>query len=108
MKLTQLINENFVDLVVLEKDDEDKDIDRAPAPGSTGEYITTAQAAKMLGVSMSRIRQMVADGTLTSHNPTKGRRDHLLKRKSVQGIKTRGVKLGRPDEGKGDKAKEDQ
>lgn len=87
---------------VIEVDDEDKDLDRAPPPGKTGEFITSAQAARMLGVSMSRIRQMVADKTLTSYQPEKGRRDHLLKRKDVQALKSNMPEVGRPEKGEDD------
>jgi excisionase family DNA binding protein len=83
-------------LTLVEKDDEDKDIDRAPPPGKTGEFVTTAQAARILGVTMSRIRQLVGDKELQSYTPEKGRRDHLLKRKDVQSLKGKIKDPGRP------------
>ncbi len=88
---------------IIEIDDEDKDLDRAPPPGKTGEFITSAQAARLLKVSMSRIRQLVADGTLKSFQPEKGRRDHLLKRKDVQALRDEMPKVGRPEKDKEDK-----
>lgn len=90
----------LIDKYLTEVDPEDKDIDRAPPPGKTGEFITSAQAARLLGVSMSRIRQMIADKHLTSFKPEKGRRDHLLKRKDVQALKSDMPEVGRPEEGK--------
>ena len=107
--MSKTLLSNLLEKYVIEMDDEDKDIDRAPPPGSTGEYITSAQAARMLGVSMSRIRQMVLDKTLTSHQPTKGRRDHLLKRKDVQALKSNMPEVGRPskDDDKDKKGKDD-
>ena len=93
----------LVEEYLLEKDDEDKDIDRAPPPGKTGEFITSAQAARLLGVTMSRIRQMVAAKQITSFQPEKGRRDHLLKRKDVQALKSDMPEVGRPEkDGGGD------
>lgn len=57
---------------------ENDTMDKTPPPGEIGEYISSAQAAKILGVTMSRIRQFVMDGRLKSHGPKKGRRDHLF------------------------------
>lgn len=86
----------LIEQLLREKDDEDKDLDRAPPPGKTGEFISSAQAAKILDVTMSRIRQLVADGELQSYTPEKGRRDHLLKRKDVQALKNKMPDPGRP------------
>lgn len=85
-------------LTLLEKDDEDKDISKAPPAGDMGKYVTTAQAARMLNVGMSRIRQLVSDGELTSKQPTKGRRDHLILQKDVESLKKQERKAGRPEE----------
>ena len=71
---------------------------KAPAPGDLGQYITSAQAAKILGVEMSRIRQLVGDGQLKSYNPTEGRRDHMFKESEVRAFKEREKdKGGRPE-----------
>jgi len=94
--MKQSFLQHLLETFIIEVDDEDKDLDRAPPPGKTGEFITSAQAARMLGVSMSRIRQMVADNTLKSYQPEKGRRDHLLKRKDVQSLRNDMPKVGRP------------
>jgi len=71
---------------------------KASAPGKLGGFITSAQAAKLLGVEMSRIRQLVGEGKLKSYKPEAGRRDHILKRSEVE--KLRGKKKdkgGRPE-----------
>lgn len=65
---------------------EDKDVDKAPPPGITGDKITTAQAAKILDVTMSRVRQMIADGDLKDYGPEKGRRDNLVSKSEVDSI----------------------
>lgn len=100
--MTKTLLAELMDKYLVEVDDEDKDLDRAPPPGKTGEFITSAQAARMLGVTMSRIRQMVADKTLTSYQPEKGRRDHMLKRKDVQALKSNMPEVGRPSKDDGD------
>ena len=70
---------------------------KAPAPGDLGQYITSAQAAKILGVEMSRIRQLVGDGKLKSYNPTEGRRDHMFKEAEIRAFKEKEKdKGGRP------------
>ena len=86
---------------LLEKDSrsrEDRDIEKTPSPGNLGTYMTTAQAAVELGVSMSRIRQFIRDGRLKSENkPTKGQRDHLLKASQVRAFaKKERKRTGRP------------
>lgn len=86
--------ESLIDLLN-EKDDEDKDIADAPAP--SGAYMTTAQAARELGTGMSRIRQLVADGQLTSKQPEKGRRDHQVLKKDVDALKKQERSPGRPE-----------
>lgn len=79
---------------------EDFDIHLAPPPGKTGQFITTAQAAKMLDVSMSRIRQYIIDGRLTSVKPEKGRRDNLLRLSQVKALDANPPeRTGRPPEG---------
>lgn len=86
---------------ILERDArsrEDRDLDKTPAAGNLGTYMTTAQAAVELGVSMSRIRQFIRDGRLKSENkPSKGQRDHLLKASQVRAFKKKVRKrTGRP------------
>lgn len=89
MKLEQLIE--------YAKSDESATVRKAPAPGDLGQFITSAQAAKILGVEMSRIRQLVADGKLTSKRPTDGRRDHMFKESEVRALATKEKdKGGRP------------
>lgn len=66
--------------------DEADTVRKAPPPGDLGQYITSAQAAKILNVEMSRIRQLVAEKKLTSHNPTDGRRDHMFKESEVRAL----------------------
>lgn len=76
---------------------ENKTLDKAPPPGDTGDLISTAQAAKILGVSQSRVRQLIMDGKLKAHNPVKGRRDNFLKVSDVRSYKKSGNhEPGRP------------
>lgn len=66
--------------------------------GKLGDLITSAQAAKILGVEMSRIRQLVGDGKLKSYGPEAGRRDHMFKRSDIQSLKSKEKdKGGRPE-----------
>ncbi len=97
MKLSEIRTD-----IVLESDDENKDVSKAPAPGKLGEFITTKQAAKILKVSPSRVRQFIQDGRLKTYAPEVGRRDNMLKLSAVQSLadKERPI-TGRPDEGKG-------
>lgn len=85
--------------------DENKDMNKTPPIGDTGsDLLTTAQAAKFLGVTMSRIRQHVMDGRLKTHQPTKGRRDHLIKMSDLEKFKDEGLKdNGRPPKDESDK-----
>lgn len=96
--------------VIFEAKDENSDVDKAPAPGKIGEFITVKQAAKILDVSPSRVRQFIQDGRLKSHSPEIGRRDNLLKHSAVIKLSKEPREItGRPDEGKGfsEKEKED-
>lgn len=83
---------------------ENSDMGKTPAPGKLGDLITSAQAAKILGVTMSRIRQFVMDGRLKSHQPEKGRRDHMFKLADIRAFakKDRDI-TGRPPEKEADK-----
>lgn len=81
---------------------ENETMDETPPPGELGEFISSAQAAKILGVSMSRVRQFVGDGRLKSYGPEKGRRDHIFKIGEVKAMAKKERKItGRPSEGKG-------
>lgn len=83
------------DLQVLhEKSTEDSG---SPPPVKSGETVSTSQAAKMLGVTMGRIRQLIADGQLkTQISPEKGSRDHEILLKDVEQLKDSMPKKGRP------------
>lgn len=87
---------------------ENDDMGKTPAPGKLGDLISSAQAAKILGVSMSRIRQFVMDGRLKSYHPEKGRRDHFFKLADVRAFAKKEREItGRPPEGEGGDKKED-
>jgi excisionase family DNA binding protein len=80
---------------------ENSDLNKAPPPGNLGDYVTTAQAAKMMKVTQSRIRQFIADGRLKAHHPVKGQRDNMLKKADVAAFMKKPREItGRPDEGK--------
>lgn len=82
--------------ILIEHKDENSDISKAPTPDS--DWVTTAQAAKMLGVTMSRIRQMIMDGQITAKSPVKGRRDNLVSRKAITSLSKKDRKpTGRPE-----------
>jgi hypothetical protein len=86
---------------LVESKTEDETPDKAPAP--KGEEITGAQAAHILGVNMSRIRQYKADGTLkATREPEPGSRDSYYKRTDVEALKAKQKDgqlpiTGRPD-----------
>jgi hypothetical protein len=74
-----------------EVDDEDK---KRPPAISGGGTISTAQAASILGVSVSRVRQLIGSGTLKPRiSPRKGDRDHELLKKDVDNYKQK-IKKG--------------
>lgn len=78
------------------------DTKKAASTGANdmGQWVSTEQAAKIIGVSVGRIRQFVQDGRLTSHQPTDS--DHYFKRSDVDLLaKKPRERTGRPDEGKG-------
>lgn len=90
-----------------ESDTESTTPGKAPAP--TTEEITGAQAAKILGCSMARIRQYKADGTLkASQDPEPGSRDSYYKRSDVEALKSKqkGGELPRTGRPEGSKNKE--
>lgn len=68
---------------------ENETLPQTPPPGKLGEFITSAQAAQKLSVTMSRIRQFVMDGTLKSYPPEKGRRDNIFKLADVLALKAK-------------------
>jgi DNA binding domain, excisionase family len=73
-----------------------------------GQYITTREAAKILGVSDARVRQFIGDGRLKAHHPKAGRRDNFLLRADVEAFDKKEREItGRPDEGKGFAKKDD-
>ena len=79
------------------QEDENADLGDTPAPGDMGDLISTAQAAVILKVSQSRIRQLIADKFLTAQHPVKGRRDSFLKRADVvEFSKKEPENIGRP------------
>ena len=91
MKLSQIVE--------TKQKDENDDMEKTPPPGDIGDWLTTAQAAKVLKVTMSRVRQFIMDGRLKSHSPVKGRRDNLLKRSDVLKFKDEYREItGRPKE----------
>lgn len=96
MKLNTLIN-------LEEGSNEEETVRKAPPSGKIGDLLTSAQAAKILGVEMSRIRQLVASGELKSHQPEEGRRDHFFKKSAIESHKSKEKdEGGRPE--KADKA----
>lgn len=95
------------DLFLIERKshDENDDINKSPPLGGLGEYITTAQAAKELGVTMGRIRQFIMDGRLQAKSPEKGRRDNLIKLSDLNKFKKIDREItGRPPEKEESKA----
>jgi len=64
------------------------------------EFLTTSEAAKKLGVSPGRVRQLVVDGRLPV---VKIGRDNLIRLADLELVKDR--KTGRPSNQKSDKAK---
>ena len=58
---------------------------------------TTAQAAKKLGVSPSRVRQLIAQKRVAANGPKPGRRDNMLKADDVNSLAKKKRKItGRP------------
>ena len=106
MKISELYN------ILNESKNEDETPNDAPPP--SGSLISTAQAAKILGVSMSRIRQYKQDGVLTPESgPEPGSRDKWWKMKDIQSLKDKQEdgelpRTGRPPESKEHKSKKDE
>ncbi len=94
MKLSELRTD------LLESEDENKDVGKAPPPGKLGELITVKQAAKILDVSPSRVRQFISDGRLKAVSPDVGQRDNMLRLADVNKFDAKPrERTGRPEEG---------
>lgn len=92
-------------------DRENRDLDKAPPAGNLSDLCTTSQAAKILGVTASRVRQMIMDKELTAvQSPVKGQRDNMLKTSEVRAHKGKMKDAGRPpkEEEKNKENKRDQ
>lgn len=67
---------------------ENVNLNTTPAAGNLGDLVTTAQAARLLDVTQSRVRQFIMDGRLKSvKGPTKGQRDNLIRLSEVKRLK---------------------
>lgn len=55
-------------------------------PPAKDKYITTSQAAKILKVTASRVRQLIQSGQLQAMSPEKGRRDNLISMAAVRSL----------------------
>lgn len=78
------------DLIVLKENN-------VPADNDINPVITTSQAAKKLGVTPSRVRQLIGQGRLNANGPKKGRRDNMLKIDDVSSFAKKDRKItGRP------------
>lgn len=98
------------DIVLTEQpgNKENETFKKAPPPGDVGDQVTTAQAAKELGVTPSRVRQMKADGQLkTAKGPVEGRRDNLIRTSEVKSKKENKRGPGRPSK-KSDSKKDEE
>jgi hypothetical protein len=106
MKLIDLVN------LMNESKTEDETPQKASSP--TTEEITGAQAAKILGCSMGRIRQYKADGVLkAAREPEPGSRDSWYKLTDVESLKSKQgsdgelKRTGRPEGSKNGEGKDD-
>lgn len=80
----------LIDIFEARGNTENRDLEKAPAVGDKGELVTTAQTAKILGVTASRVRQLIMSGDLKAHAaPDKGQRDNLLKLADVNSYKAK-------------------
>lgn len=85
--------------VITESEKENTTLNKTPPAGDISPNMTTAQAAKELGVTQSRVRQFIADGRLKAKKPVKGRRDNMLSTDQVRKFKKKERKItGRPTE----------
>lgn len=84
-------------------------VEESAGQGDLGQWINSSQAARILGVNQSRVRQFVADGRLTSHEPEAGRRDHMFKRADVEALAKKDRKItGRPEGSTTESVEEDE
>lgn len=91
---------------LMERKSENSDIQKAPPPGKLGKFITAKQAAKILGVTPSRVRQFIAEDRLKAYAPEVGRRDNMLSLSEVEAFKKEDrERTGRPPEKKTRKKK---
>lgn len=87
--------------------EENKTFRKAPPPGDVGDQMTTAQAAKELGVTPSRVRQMKMEKKFKSaKGPVEGRRDNLIRSSEVKSVKEKKNGPGRPEKSEKDKKDE--
>lgn len=78
----------LVDIVEAHGNQENQTLRQTPPSGDSGQFITTSQAARILGVTASRVRQFIMDGKLSvAASPSKGRRDTLLKLAAVRAFR---------------------
>jgi hypothetical protein len=88
------------DIIVLNEqpgNKENETFKKAPPPGDVGDQETTAQAAKELGVTPSRVRQMKMEKKFkTVKGPVEGRRDNLIRTSEVKSKKENRRGPGRP------------
>ena len=84
----------------------DHEDEKRPPPVKGSGTISTSQAARILGVVVSRVRQFIRDKILKSTKPQKGDRDHEILKKDVDDLVVkRGKKSGKGLDKQGDKAK---
>lgn len=83
---------------ITESKNENKTLAKTPPPGDVAPNMTTAQAAKTMGVSQSRVRQMIGDGKFKSvKRPKKGRRDNMISADEVRKVSKKDRPItGRP------------
>jgi hypothetical protein len=102
----------LADIAQALKESKTEDETPAKAPSPDGNQVTGAQAAKILGVSMARIRQYKADGKLSAaREPEPGSRDSWYKLTDVERLKSEQgedgelERTGRPEGSTEDKSK---
>ena len=99
MKLKDLKDIKQPEKVIAESEKENATLNKTPPTGDVSPHMTTAQAAKELGVTQSRVRQFIDDGRLKAKKPVKGRRDNLLSTDAVRKFAKKERKItGRPKE----------
>lgn len=79
---------------------------KPPAPGSLGDLYTTKQAAQMIGISVSRLRQLKMEGRAHPvEGPVPGHQESLWSAKEIERIKkmlekSKKENMGRPPKSK--------